>query len=605
MSEERKSLFTRNPGNGTSGEQNKTSTEQTQQPQVGQQEEKKVTLFIPKEGEFAEVKPKDHKPIVVEEKKENPVTKFEEGLPPPPESVLLKMDQRAIVKKGNEYVYVNKDGSFTRLKIKERAYVLVFPKNRKKKPLYKRVDYYYYTHVNSEEMIDTGISKENKAVGANYAWAVFNQKYWKEYDVDFSLLRERYIFEIVFNKRDWKQRKIKGVKGTMRTIEKYALWLLAYYGYESLESVTAVNFEKNFWESIFIPASKKTKMSTKELYMFTQKLGKKYRTNPEGGDKVHMREMIYELNAGAARNTAIQLLAYMEEYNLQLSSVIGKIPENFDAVYQSVIRIGQLNGKMADAFLQLAEITSRRYELSRAIVKSLRMPMIALVVVCIVGVIAVTVTVPIIEDIYTSFGAELPATTHFLKFLVNSGAKYWYIYGIVGLLFYSWYNYWSQYTLYGKRFVHDITLSVPGIGPFIKKRDYEVLTAVCSLIYQQGEDLGIILHKIKKTVSNFHIAGVLHTAALNWEDSKIYPGLTMEKYEQYIDPKIANAWKGANSPVTEFATLSNIYKGENDDFVENLQKTAEPLLMVLVILVLGFIIAAVVFPLYNVVNVIK
>lgn len=79
----------------------------------------------------------------------------------------------------------------------------------------------------------------------------------------------------------------------------------------------------------------------------------------------------------------------------------------------------------------------------------------------------------------------------------------------------------------------------------------------------------------------------------------------MGKYPQYIDPKISNAWKGATSPVTEFTTLSGIYKGENDDFIESLQKILEPLLMVFIIAFLGFIIMSVVIPLYNIANVIN
>lgn len=114
----------------------------------------------------------------------------------------MKMDSRAIVKKGKEYVYVNKDGSFTKLRIPERAYVLCFPKNKKKKPVYKRVDYHYYIHINSEELEDIEISYRNKQIAAEYAWAVFKQKNQKDYDIDRALLRDRYMFDIVFLKKD-------------------------------------------------------------------------------------------------------------------------------------------------------------------------------------------------------------------------------------------------------------------------------------------------------------------------------------------------------------------------------------------------------------------
>lgn len=567
-----------------------------------QVKEGEIWVFVPKEWEFAAVKPDNKKGNTEIKEEVESVEKKPELIPP--ESTLSMMDERAIVKKWKGYIYVKKDGSFITLKVPETWMVLLLPKNRKKKPFYKTINYYYYLHVNVEEMEDLDISMSNRKVWGTYAWKKFEEKYGKDYDVDPNLISDVYFYEIVFKKKNGDERKIK-VKGNMKTINTYSLALLAYYWYEEIVSITAVNFQKNFWESLFIKQSNKQVMQPKELFLFTRKLGKKYRTNPAGAETTHLREMIHELDVWAARNTCIRLVEYMEENNRPLAEVLYKIPENFDTVYQSVVKIWHSNGKMAEAFDNLADITERQYELGRVIKKSLRSPIMTVVIIFIVMVVAVLVSVPIIEEVYTSFKAEIPTLTKMLKAFVYGSINYWYIAIVLVLATTASYSFWANNTMYGRKFMADLRLTYPIFGEFMKKRDYEVFTAIAALIYSQWDDLAIILHKLKKVVQNFHISWVINTAALNWEDFKTYPWLTFAKYEQYIDNKIASAWKTAHSPVAEFETLTQIYRWENDDFVENLQKMLEPILMMTISLLLLIIIMWIIFPMYNLVNVIK
>lgn len=583
------------------------TVEKTQSWVWSQVKEWGIWVFVPKEWQFAAVKPDDKKidsseSKIVEENKTVETKKEEELIPP--ESTLALMDERAIVKKGKWYVYVKKDWSFITLKIPEKGMILLLPKNRKKKPFYKTVHYHYYLHVNVEEMEDLDVSMNNRRIWGTYAWKSFERKYSKDYDVDPNLISDVYYYEIIFRKKNNTEKKIK-VKGNMKTISTYALALLAYYWYEEIISITAVNFEKNFWESIFIKQSNKYIMPPKELFLFTRKLWKKYRTNPSGAEVIHLREMIHELDVWPSRNTCIRLVEYMEENNKPLADVLYKIPENFDTVYQSVVKIWHTNGKMAEAFENLADITERQYELGRVIKKALRSPILTIIIMFIVIVVSVFVSVPIIEDVYTSFKVEVPPLTLALKAFVYGSINYWYIAIVTVIATTAAYSFWANNTMYWRKFMADLKLTYPIFWEFLKKRDYEVLTAIAALIYSQWDDLAIILHKLKKVVQNFHISWVINTAALNWEDFKTYPGVTFAKYEQYIDTKIASAWKTAHSPVAEFETLTQIYRWENDDFVENLQKFLEPVLMMMISLLLLIIIFGIIFPLYNLVNVIK
>lgn len=611
--EGRKSVFSRP---NTDWETNNISENKDSSPQGNEEslsvagfwskkKEGEVGVFVPKEWEFIQVKPEAIKKEtpVIEEKKEPEQKITPENALIPPESVLELMDQRAIVPKWKGYVYVKKDGSFITLRVEDEGSILLLPKNRKKKPFYKKIRYHYYLHVNSTEMEDIDISMNNRRIGGTYAWKKFWEKYGKDNDIDTNLIRDTYIFEIIFKKKKW-ERKMR-VKWTMPTIEKYAMALVAYYGYEGIESITAINFEKDFWQSLFIKKSSKTQMSPKDLFLFTRKLGKKYKTNPSGAETTHLREMIHELDAWAARNVAIYLVEHMEKNNKPLADVLSKSPENFDVVYQSVIKIWHLNGKLAEAFERLADITERQYQLGRVVKKSLRTPTVAFVLLVTVITLSVKIALPIIEDIYATFNAELPPLTITLKTIVNLLFDYWYACLVVWMASIATYSFWANNTLYGRKFMADLRLTIPLLGEFSKKRDFEVFTAIAALIYSQWDDIAIILNKLKRVVQNFHISWVINTAAINWQEMKAYPWATFAKYDQYIDPKIANAWKTAYSPVVEYETLTNIYRGENDDFIDSLKELLWPLLMALIALWILIIIFGIVYPLYNIVNIIN
>ena len=519
----------------------------------------------------------------------------------------IKSEPSPIIKKWKKTIYIKKDGWIIEMDRSAVLYLFVIPKNKTKKPFLKELKFNFLVYVDTDrEDIDVQLSEKNRESAWIEAVKNYTNTNQDKYIISQNASLSKFQYVITYNTKKWTYKKIT-VWSWTRQIQEYAKTLLSYYWYESIEEILLINFQKWFWESLFITKSTKTKMSAQDLFILTTKLWKQFETNPSMDTRNMLKDIILQSSAGALRNTCIKLLQIMNTSNVELPVAMEKDKENFDNVYISILKTWFQSwwNKLVESFKQLAEITQRTYYLKKALKKALKTPLIWMFFMTAVAILAAYKTVPIIEDVYSSFNTPIPTLTLTLKTIVYWLINNWYIAIVLGILTISWYNYWSNYTMYWKKFMHDLILTLPILWNFMKTRDYEIFASIASMLWPIWNDPKIILDSLKQVVTNYHFSWVINTAWILWSETKTSPWQVFEKFPMYVDPKIANAFKWEWSPDAELKVLARIYKSDNDDFIDNLEKILEPLLMVFVVLMLWFIIFSVVIPLYWVVNIAK
>jgi len=510
-------------------------------------------------------------------------------------------------KKWNKNIFITREGWFIERDRYSSLHVLVWPKNKTKKPFIYTIKFHFLVEIDEDiQEIDEDKSRLNMQTAWLNAIKLYMEVNADKYDISPNATLWKSRYEIVYLTGKWKTKKVTVWCGD-KHIQDLAKALLSFYKYESIDQITLIDFEKWFWESLFISKSSKTKMNPQDLYIFTTKLWKQFETNPWSDPRNMLKGMIKQSSPWALRNTCINLLQIMKNSNTELPNAMEKDNENFDNVYVSILKtwFQAWGKKLIESFQQLAEITQRTYYLKKAIKKSLKTPLIWMWFMTAVAILAVYKTVPIIEDVYGSFNAQVPVLTLVLKTIVYWLISNWYIALVITMLMISWYDYWSNYTMYWKKFMHDLFLTTPVIWWFMKTRDYEIFTSIAAMLWPIWQDPKIILDSLKHVVMNYHFRWVINTAALRWAETKTPVWSVFEKFPMYVDPKITNAFKGEWSPDSELRVLAQIYKSDNDDFIDNLEKILEPVLMVFVVWMLWFIIFSVVIPLYGIVNVVK
>lgn len=96
---------------------------------------------------------------------------------------------------------------------------------------------------------------------------------------------------------------------------------------------------------------------------------------------------------------------------LPLSKALAAYPRAFDEIYRAYIAAGEATGTLVDATRRLAELVEQRYRMRTKVASVTMYPALISVVIALLVAGIILFLVPQFEEIYASFGAELPAPT--------------------------------------------------------------------------------------------------------------------------------------------------------------------------------------------------
>lgn len=117
-----------------------------------------------------------------------------------------------------------------------------------------------------------------------------------------------------------------------------------------------------------------------------------------------------------------------------LASALRKYPDYFDELFCSLVHSGEQSGSLETMLDRVAIYKEKSEALKMKINKAMKYPMTVVVVALIVTVILLLKVVPVFQDLFKGFGAELPAFTLFVIGLSAWMQKWWFVFiaGIVG-----------------------------------------------------------------------------------------------------------------------------------------------------------------------------
>ena len=277
----------------------------------------------------------------------------------------------------------------------------------------------------------------------------------------------------------------------------------------------------------------------------------------------------------------------------------------FDNITISLIQAGEESGKMEDILLKLAEELEKKQEFQGKVKSAMIYPIIMLI--AIVGVIAVMMIfmVPKMVEMFAEFGAgELPFTTRIVVGISDFMVKYKFILlalvigGIFGFRYY--YN-----TENGKKAIDKAMLKIPIWGNFIQKVQVANYTRTMALLLKSGMDIVDILKLTSNVLSNYWFKqGLLDSAE---EVSKGVPLALPISRVEYFPPLVSRMIAvGEETGKLEvvFDKMSEYYDREVKQMTENLSTMMEPVMLIVMGVIVGFIAFAVYGPMFEMSSVI-
>jgi type II secretory pathway component PulF len=312
-------------------------------------------------------------------------------------------------------------------------------------------------------------------------------------------------------------------------------------------------------------------------------------------------ELLIEQFEGRLKSIIIAIKDGIKE-GKSFADGLSKYPKVFDTIYVQLVRAGEASGKLEVILDRLVEYMERRAELTKKVKGALSYPLIQLGIVGLVVVGLLTFVIPALTQTFESQGTQLPATTRFLMAASDFVRSYYIVIIIFIIVFIIAFRSWSK-TVNGARTIDKIKLKIPVIKFFTRMGAVVQFSRTLGMLLESGVNLSEALDIVVKIVDN----RVLKDALSKARDNIIKQGKIAEYLKQTnIFPPIAIYLlkTGEESGQLDYMllTVAKNYEADLSDFSDSLASKLEPIMLIVMAVVVGFVVLSVVQPMMQMTN---
>lgn len=303
-----------------------------------------------------------------------------------------------------------------------------------------------------------------------------------------------------------------------------------------------------------------------------------------------------------SRNKILQKVVEDVSNGNTLAQSLGKYQRTFGTFAINLIRVGETSGTLDENLNYIAEELKKRQELRRKVFGSLLYP--ALIVIATLGITGlITVYVfPKVLPIFASLNFELPLTTKILIFVSDFLSSYG-LYLIGGILLGAIISGVLITKSKGAKMLFDrFLLRIPLFGKIALNYQLANFTRTLGILTKSGMGLVSSMSITSDTVSN-----ALYRKRLVAMGEGIQKGegiaAQFEKDMRLFPPTITHLiaiGEKTGSLSETFTYLSEMYENELDELTKSLATAIEPLLMIFMGLLVGFVAVSIITPIYQV-----
>lgn len=283
-----------------------------------------------------------------------------------------------------------------------------------------------------------------------------------------------------------------------------------------------------------------------------------------------------------------------------LAAALKKYPNVFSAVFIALIEAGEGGGVMDQVLARLADNLESQREFQSRVKGALIYPVIVVVGMIIVAGVMMVFVVPKLLSLFADFDAELPLPTRILITTSGFASRYWWIILLAcGGLF--WLFRMFSKTPGGQERIDKWRLKVPIFGPLQREIILTELTRTLGLLVGAGVSILEALRIVSSVVDNALIG-----SAIKKSSSQVEQGFSLA-YAFSQDPDIFPPMLFQMLAVGEetgklddaLLKVSHVFEQESAQLVKGLTAAMEPLIMVVLGIGVGFLVVAVILPIYN------
>ena len=346
------------------------------------------------------------------------------------------------------------------------------------------------------------------------------------------------------------------------------------------------------------PIGRGGRVSQKDVTLFTRQLA----TMMKAG--VPLLQSFDIVGKGHSNPAVARLLMEIKtdvETGSPLHAAFRKHPLHFDALFCNLVAAGEQAGILETLLDRLATYKEKIQAIKSKIKAALFYPIAIIVVAFVITAVIMIFVIPAFKQVFTSFGADLPAPTLFVMAVSDFFVNFWYILfpAIIG-------GVWGFFAMWQRSvpvqiFMDRLMLRIPVFGDLVRKSTIARWTRTLSTMFAAGVPLVEALESVGGASGNYVYlmatkdiqrkvsGGTSLTAAM--QDTNVFPNMVIQMVSIGEESGALDAMLGK---------VADFFEAEVDDAVDALTSLMEPMIMVVLGVLIGGMVIAMYLPIFKI-----
>jgi type IV pilus assembly protein PilC len=296
---------------------------------------------------------------------------------------------------------------------------------------------------------------------------------------------------------------------------------------------------------------------------------------------------------------ALNQIALDVESGESLASAFSRQNDTFPTVMIQMVAAGEVGGILDEVMERVASQLEKEEVIRQKVRSALVYPIIVSCVAVLVVIFLMIFVVPKFVDVYADLGTDLPTATKILMAVSHGVQHFWWALAgvvagaVVGL------KYWRK-TDQGELLWDKVLLKVPVFGPLVQKQSVARFCRTTSGLLSSGITILRTLAVVEKVVGNRVVANAVRTAL---EDVRQGQSLVMPLRRAGVFPpmvlEMVSVGEETGTIEEMLAKVADFFEDEVQRTAERLSASLEPMIIVGLALTVGFIVASMMMPIFN------
>ncbi|HEY6239439.1 MAG TPA: type II secretion system F family protein [Burkholderiales bacterium] len=340
------------------------------------------------------------------------------------------------------------------------------------------------------------------------------------------------------------------------------------------------------------------RVSDKDVTLFTRQLATMMKA---GVPLLQSFDIVGKGHANPAVQRLLMDIKTEVETGSALAAAFRKHPLHFDALFCNLVAAGEQAGILESLLERLATYKEKILAIKSKIKAALFYPIAIVVVAFVITAVIMIFVIPAFKQVFTSFGADLPAPTLFVMGVSDFFVKFWYIIfpvvigGVWGFL-----EMWKR-SVPIQIFMDRLMLKVPVFGDLIRKSTIARWTRTLSTMFAAGVPLVEALDSVGGASGNY-----VYAMATKDIQRRVSTGssLTSSMQETNVFPnmviQMVSIGEESGALDSMLGKVADFFEAEVDDAVDALSSLMEPMIMVVLGVLIGGMVIAMYLPIFKI-----